>query len=125
MPQYLQNLMGYTAESAGMVLSAAAVLLLIELPMVGQLTADSGALPDGVRLGNADHCDVFLDTADGPGDEFCFGDVAAHCPVSADGLHFHSGDHGGVSRIPQEKSNAVAGLINFVRNIGAAWERLR
>ena len=39
MPQYLQTLMGYTATSAGMVLSVAAVLLLIELPMVGQLTA--------------------------------------------------------------------------------------
>ena len=39
MPQFLQSLMGYTAESAGMVLSAAAVLLLIELPLVGQLTA--------------------------------------------------------------------------------------
>ena len=38
MPQFLQTLMGYTAESAGMVLSLAAVLLLIELPLVGQLT---------------------------------------------------------------------------------------
>ncbi|HEY1216050.1 MAG TPA: DHA2 family efflux MFS transporter permease subunit, partial [Bryobacteraceae bacterium] len=37
-PQFLQTLLGYTAESAGMVLSAAAVLLLIELPLVGQLT---------------------------------------------------------------------------------------
>src|ERR1700734_3102684 len=37
MPQFLQSLMGYTAQSAGMVLSAAAVLLLIELPLVGQL----------------------------------------------------------------------------------------
>src|SRR6202453_2306868 len=39
MPQFLQSLMGYTAQSAGMVLSAAAVVLLIELPLVGQLTA--------------------------------------------------------------------------------------
>jgi DHA2 family multidrug resistance protein len=39
MPQFLQSLVGYTAESAGMVLSAAAMILLIELPLVGQLTS--------------------------------------------------------------------------------------
>src|SRR6202035_2433122 len=32
MPQFLQSLLGYTAQSAGMVLSAAAMILLIELP---------------------------------------------------------------------------------------------
>src|SRR5277367_4346616 len=38
MPQFLQTLLGYTAEKAGIVLSAAAVVLLFELPIVGQLT---------------------------------------------------------------------------------------
>jgi DHA2 family multidrug resistance protein len=38
MPQFLQTLMGYSAQTAGMVLSAAAALLLITLPLVGQLT---------------------------------------------------------------------------------------
>src|SRR5882724_5450056 len=38
MPQFLQSLLGYTAQSAGMVLSAAAIILLIELPLVGKLT---------------------------------------------------------------------------------------
>src|SRR5260370_11645365 len=38
MPQFLQTLMGYTAEKAGIVMSAAAVVLLMELPLVGQLT---------------------------------------------------------------------------------------
>src|ERR1041385_2855719 len=37
MPQFLQTLMGYTAEAAGMVLSVSAVLLLIELPFIGSL----------------------------------------------------------------------------------------
>jgi len=37
MPQFLQTLMGYTAQSAGMVLSVSALLLLIELPLVGRL----------------------------------------------------------------------------------------
>src|SRR5258707_11926036 len=38
MPQFLQTLMGYTAEKAGIVMSAAAAVLLMELPLVGQLT---------------------------------------------------------------------------------------
>src|ERR1700723_949879 len=37
MPQFLQTQMGYTAQSAGMVLSASALLLLIELPFIGRL----------------------------------------------------------------------------------------
>ncbi len=38
MPQFLQTLMGYTAQSAGLVLSASGVVLLFEMPIVGQLT---------------------------------------------------------------------------------------
>src|SRR5262249_18740389 len=37
-PQFLQTLLGYTAELAGFVLSGGAVVLLIALPIVGQLT---------------------------------------------------------------------------------------
>ena len=39
MPQFLQTLMGYTAESAGLVLSASGVVLLVAMPIVGQLSA--------------------------------------------------------------------------------------
>src|ERR1700736_5558553 len=38
MPQLLQTLMGYTAQKAGMVLSAGALVVLVALPMVGKLT---------------------------------------------------------------------------------------
>src|SRR6202158_6496083 len=38
MPQFLQTLMGYTAQSAGLVLSGAGMVLLVEMPIVGQLT---------------------------------------------------------------------------------------
>ena len=37
MPQYLQTLMGYTAESAGLVLSGGGLLLLFLMPVVGML----------------------------------------------------------------------------------------
>src|SRR6202008_2635480 len=39
LPQFLQTLMGYTAETAGMVLSGAAILLLFLTPVVGRLAA--------------------------------------------------------------------------------------
>ena len=38
MPQFLQTLMGYTAQLAGLVLSASGVVLLLAMPIVGQLT---------------------------------------------------------------------------------------
>ncbi len=38
MPQFLQTLLGYTAELAGLVLSGGAVVLLFAMPVVGQLT---------------------------------------------------------------------------------------
>jgi hypothetical protein len=38
MPQLLQTLMGYTAQKAGMVLSAGALVVLVVLPLVGKLT---------------------------------------------------------------------------------------
>src|SRR6202051_4018365 len=38
MPQLLQTLMGYTAQKAGMVFSAGALVVLVVLPMVGKLT---------------------------------------------------------------------------------------
>ena len=38
MPQFLQTLLGYTAELAGLVLSASGILLLVCMPIVGQLT---------------------------------------------------------------------------------------
>ena len=38
MPQFLQTLMGYDAETAGLALSIGGVVLLVELPIVGQLT---------------------------------------------------------------------------------------
>jgi MFS family permease len=38
-PQFLQTVLGYTAELAGLVLSLGAILLLIEMPIVGELTS--------------------------------------------------------------------------------------
>src|SRR5208283_4385354 len=38
MPQFLQTLVGYTSQLAGLALSAGGLVLLIEMPIMGQLT---------------------------------------------------------------------------------------
>ena len=121
MPQYLQSLMGYTATSAGMVLSVAAVLLLIELPIVGQLTARIQArhliafgwatLTMGMFY-STHRLDLQMSFASAT-----WLRIAQYLPI---GFIFIPATTVAYLGLPQEKSNAVAGLINFVRNIGAS-----
>jgi DHA2 family multidrug resistance protein len=121
MPQYLQTLMGYTATSAGMVLSVAAVLLLIELPMVGQLTARIQARYL-IAFGWATLTIAMFYSTHRLDLQMSFVSatwlrIAQYLPM---GFIFIPATMVAYLGIPQEKSNAVAGLINFVRNIGAS-----
>ncbi|HTQ58077.1 MAG TPA: DHA2 family efflux MFS transporter permease subunit [Bryobacteraceae bacterium] len=121
MPLYLQTLMGYTATSAGLVLSAAGALLLIEMPVVGQL---STAIPAKyiVAFGwltlalsmfySTSHLDLLIS----------FGEAAWLRMAQSFGLGFLFVPINLVSYIgvPADKSNSVAGIINFMRNIGSS-----
>ena len=121
MPQFLQSLLGYTAESAGMVLSLAAVLLLIELPLVGQLTGKFqarylmafgwGTLTIAMFF-STHRLDLEVSFASAT-----WLRIAQYTPM---GFIFIPATMVAYLGIPQEKSNAVAGLVNFVRNIGAS-----
>jgi MFS transporter, DHA2 family, multidrug resistance protein len=120
-PQYLQNLMGYTAEKAGMVLSLAAVLLLIELPVVGQLTARIQARYL-IAFGWAMLTLAMFYSTRRLDLEMSFSSaswlrIAQYLPM---GFIFIPATMVAYIGLPQEKSNAIAGLINFVRNIGAS-----
>jgi MFS transporter, DHA2 family, multidrug resistance protein len=121
MPQFLQSLLGYSAESAGMVLSAAAVLLLIELPLVGQLTgriqarylmAFGWAVLTIAMFYSTKRIDLEISLASAT-----WLRIAQYVPM---GFIFIPATMVAYLGIPQDKSNAVAGLINFVRNIGAS-----
>ena len=120
-PQFLQTVLGYTAELAGLVLSIGAIVLLIEMPIVGQLTSKVparyliafGWLAVALSMVyTTTHFGLFLDfwtatrirTAQVVGLGFLFVPITL---VSYVGL-------------PQEKSNMVSGLINFMRNIGSS-----
>lgn len=121
MPQFLQSLLGYTAESAGMVLSAAAIILLIELPLVGQLTGKIqarylmafgwGALTIAMFYSTR-RLDLEISFASAT-----WLRIAQYIPM---GFIFIPATMVAYLGIPQEKSNSVAGFINFVRNIGAS-----
>ncbi len=121
MPQFLQTQMGYTAESAGMVLSVAALILLIELPIVGRLTAVVQArylMAFGwlvltlAMFYSTRRIDLEMSFS-----AATWLRIAQYVPM---GFIFIPATMVAYLGVPQEKSNAVAGLINFVRNIGAS-----
>jgi DHA2 family multidrug resistance protein len=121
MPQFLQTLMGYTAQTAGVVLSFSGVVLLFEMPIVGQLTTRFPAkyiiafgwlaLAGGMYLSTQ-----WLDL------EISFSSAARLRVAQAAGMGFLFVPItlAGYIGIPAEKSNSVAGIINFMRNIGSS-----
>ena len=119
-PQFLQTLIGYTAEVAGLVLSVSAVLLLIEMPIVGLLASKFqaryltafGWLCLGLGL--------FYSTKEfGPFIDFWTATRVRTAQVAGLGFLFVPITLASYVGIPQEKSNMVAGMINFMRNIGS------
>ena len=121
MPQFLQSLLGYSAQSAGMVLSAAAIILLIELPLVGQLAgriqaryliAFGWALLTIAMFFSTRRIDLEISFASAT-----WLRIAQYVPI---GFIFIPATMVAYLGLPQEKSNAVAGLVNFVRNMGSS-----
>src|SRR6266478_9110444 len=121
MPQFLQTLMGYTAEKAGLVMSAAALVLLLELPFVGQLTTRIQAR---YLIGFgwlALTCTMFLSTKV-IDLQLSFATatwlrILQYIPL---GFIFIPASTAAYIGIAAEKNNAVAGLVNFMRNIGSS-----
>ncbi|HTS49868.1 MAG TPA: DHA2 family efflux MFS transporter permease subunit [Bryobacteraceae bacterium] len=121
MPQYLQTLMGYTAESAGLVLSGSGAIILLEMPIVGQLTTKVPAkyiiafgwlaLAIGMYIST-----VRLDLL------ISFRSAAVLRVIQGFGLGFLFVPItlAGYIGAPPEKANSIAGIINFMRNIGSS-----
>jgi MFS transporter, DHA2 family, multidrug resistance protein len=121
MPQFLQTLMGYTAQSAGLVLSAAGAVLLLEMPIVGQLTTKIPAkyimafgwlcLAIGMYVSTR-QLDLLIsfNAASRLRIIQAFGLGFLFVPIS---LAAYNG-------IAPEKGNSVSGIVNFMRNIGSS-----
>jgi DHA2 family multidrug resistance protein len=121
MPQYLQTLMGYTAESAGLVLSVSAVLLLIELPLIGRLIGQFQVryliafgwftLAIGMYI-STQRLDLLMSFSSAT-----WLRIGQYLPM---GFIFVPATTAAYFGIREDKSNAVAGLVNFTRNIGSS-----
>jgi DHA2 family multidrug resistance protein len=121
LPQFLQNQMGYSATTAGLVLSTSGLVLLVEMPIVGQLTtriparylASFGWLVLAVGLYyTTRHLDLLMSESDAQwlrvlqagGLGFVFVPLTLAAYVG----------------LPAAKSNSIAGMLNFMRNLGSS-----
>ncbi len=121
MPQFLQTLLGYTSELAGLALSAGGLVLLFEMPVMGQLTTKIQARyliafgwlslaiamfysTKRIDLQISFAAATWLRIAQVIGLGFLFVPITLVAYVG----------------IAPEKNNAVAGIVNFMRNMGSS-----
>ena len=121
MPQFLQTLLGYTSELAGLALSAGGIVLLLEMPIIGQLTTKFQARyliafgwlalsvamyysTKRIDLQISFSAAVWLRIAQVIGLGFLFVPITLAAYIG----------------ISPEKNNSVAGIINFMRNMGSS-----
>jgi DHA2 family multidrug resistance protein len=121
MPQFLQTLMGYTAQSAGMVLSASGLMVLLIMPVVGQLTTKMPAKYIIAFGWLSLACAMYYSTV--RMDLLISFKAATWLRVAQSfgiGFLFVPITLAGYIGTPPEKSNSVSGLVNFMRNIGSS-----
>lgn len=121
MPQFLQTLLGYTSELAGFALSAGGLVLLIQTPITGQLTTKVQARrlialgwlalslamyysTKRIDLQMSFSAATWLRITQVVGLGFLFVPITLVAYVG----------------IPAEKNNSVAGIANFMRNMGSS-----
>src|SRR5580700_5122688 len=119
MPQLLQTLMGYSAQKAGMVLSAGALVVLVVLPLVGKLTTRFQAryliafgwitLAVSMYI-SSKQVDLLMSFRSAT-----LLRVWQYIPVA---FLFVPLTLAGYVGLGEEKTNAAAGLMNFMRNMG-------
>jgi len=121
MPQFLQTLVGYTSQLAGLALSAGGLVLLIEMPIMGQLTTKIQARrliafgwlalsfsmfysTQRIDLQISFSAATWLRITQVIGLGFLFVPITLVAYIG----------------IAPEKNNAVAGIVNFMRNMGSS-----
>jgi DHA2 family multidrug resistance protein len=121
-PQFLQVLLGYTAERAGMVLSPGALVLMLTMPIAGRLVSSGKLDPrllvaigyaiTAVGLFNLTRLDLGVS----------FGQITLWRAYQVMGLSFvfipiSTLNYLGV---PRNKNNQISSFSNFARNIGGS-----
>jgi DHA2 family multidrug resistance protein len=121
MPLFLQTLMGYTSESAGLVLSGGGLLLLFLMPVVGTLSSKVQARYL-IAFGWLTLSIAMFYSTQRLDLDISFGFASFLRATQVFGLAFLFVPINLVSYVgmPLEKSNNVAGLVNFMRNMGSS-----
>jgi DHA2 family multidrug resistance protein len=121
MPLFLQTLLGYTSQLAGLAISAGGLALLLEMPIMGQLTTKVQARyliafgwlslslamfysTQRIDLQISFTSALWLRVSQVIGLGFLFVPITLVAYIG----------------IPPDKNNAVAGIVNFMRNIGSS-----
>src|SRR5438445_10641733 len=121
MPQFLQTLLGYTSQLAGLALSAGGLVLLFEMPIMGKLTTKFqaryliafGWLALSVAMFySTKRIDLQI--------SFSAATLLRIAQVIGLGFLFVPITLVAYIGISPEKNNAVAGIVNFMRNIGSS-----
>jgi DHA2 family multidrug resistance protein len=120
-PQFLQQLLGYTATNAGLALTAGGISLLVVMPFAGWATGKFPAR-NIAAVGFAFFAFSFWFTTTHLSLDMSFGNaswlrVIQLAPIPFCFIPITTAAYVGT---PKEQSNQVAGLINFVRNIGGS-----
>jgi DHA2 family multidrug resistance protein len=120
-PQFLQQLLGYTATNAGMALTAGGVALLVVMPMAGIATGKFAAR-NLAAVGFAFFACAYYYVSTHITLTMTFGEasflrVLQMVPIPFCFIAITNAAYVG---LPKEASNQVSGLINFVRNVGGS-----
>jgi DHA2 family multidrug resistance protein len=121
MPQFLQTLVGYTSQLAGLAISAGGVMLLFEMPIMGQLTTKVPA-KYLIAFGWLCLCFAMLYSTRRIDLQISFSAALWLRVTQVIGLGFLFVPITLVAYIgiPPDKNNAVAGIVNFMRNMGSS-----
>jgi DHA2 family multidrug resistance protein len=121
MPLFLQSLMGYTAELAGLVLSGGGLLLLFLMPIAGFLSSKVQARYL-VAFGWLTLSLAMYYSTQQLDLQISFGSASQIrlAQVVGFGFLFVPINLSSYVGMPAEKSSSVAGLVNFMRNIGSS-----
>src|ERR1700739_2484558 len=120
-PQFLQTLLGYTSQLAGFALSAGGFVLLLEMPIMGKLTTKVqaryliafGWLTLSIAMFySTQRIDLLI--------SFKAATLLRIAQVIGLGFLFVPISLVAYIGIAPEKNNAVAGLVNFMRNMGSS-----
>ena len=119
-PLFVQTLMGYPAEQAGLVLMPGGLIIIALLPLVGRMLAKAD--PRWMMVFGLCALSTAMFYMTNFDLELGFGNVVFARLVQGVGMAFLWVPINTVaySYLPREKNNAASGLINLARNVGAS-----